>query len=216
MFLPLVVELKKRLPRLNYVALEPERPAFDKLVERIKGQNLTFVRPANKTFEAYLQTIEEQALFDFILFSQSFYFFPESEWDKTFDSIYSLLRPNGLAMIILDSREGRAYKMCDLITSGKANTLEFGRLLFAEDLERYLTGRTTDFKIHQFPVNIFIRDSEEKLAKFARILAFLYRTFPEKILKHKGAVEEFLEQCKSDNHYILENLVKVITFAKRS
>jgi SAM-dependent methyltransferase len=214
MSLPLVMELKKRLPRLRYTALEPERPAFEKLLERVKGQ--AFIQAVNTTFEAYLQTLKGQReLFDSILFSQSFYCFPKGEWNEIIADTLRLLKPKGVATIVLDSWEGKAYKLCDLISSGKAETLAFGDLYSAEDMERFLTDKRIAFETDRFPIYIFIKDDQLKLNQFARTLAFLYRTLPEKILaRHREAVEKFLEECKSNNQYVLENVVKAITFTK--
>lgn len=214
MFLPLGVELKERLPKLRYTALEPERQAFEKFVERVEGQRLDFVQPANTTLEAYLQTVKGQKeLFDFILFSQSFYGFPRGKWNKIVSDTLRLLKPSGFAMIILDSREAKIYKLCNLITSGRPDTLEFGDFCFAEDMEQFLTNKGISFKTVQYPISIFIKEDKYKLDTFARILAFLYRTFPEKILaNHREAVEKFLEECKGDSRYVLENLDKIITF----
>lgn len=216
MFLPLAAELKRRLPGLKYIALEPEKPAFERLVEKIKGQGLDFIQPANTTLEAYLRTIKgQEGLFDLILFAQSFYGFPKSEWGGIISNALRLLKSNGFVMVILDSRGAKVYKLCDSITAGKADTLEFGDFCFAEDLEQFLTDKGISFKTVQYPISIFIKDDEHKLDVFARILAFLYRTFPEKILtNHRESVEKFLEEYKSDNQYVLENLDKVIAFTK--
>ncbi len=216
MFLPLVVHLKKGLPKLKYTALEPEVQAFEKFIKRIKGMGLSFIQPFNKSFEAYLQIIKGQGeLFDFILFSQSFYFFPKSQWDEIIYHTLQLLKPNGFVVIVLDSYKGEAYKLCNLISSGKAETMEFGGLYSAEDMEEFLMNKGVNFKTDHFTVSIFIKDNEDKLDNFARILAFLYRTFPEKILsEHRGAVEKFLEECNRNGLYVLENQVRIFSFTK--
>ena len=216
MILPLVAELREKLPRLKYVALEPETSAFKRLVEGIKKQGLNFIQPVNKPVKEYLKTVKgKEGLFDFVLFSESFYYFPQAEWDDIFSDTLRLLRPNGFAMVVIESLEGQAYKLYDLITSGRADVLEFGYPYYAEHAERFLTGKGIRFETERFPIYIFVKDDEQKLTRFVRMLAFIYHTFPEKILtNYREPVEKFMEECKGDGQYALENVVKIITFAK--
>ncbi|MDI6760768.1 MAG: class I SAM-dependent methyltransferase [Candidatus Brocadiaceae bacterium] len=217
MILPLVAELREKLPRLKYVALEPETSAFKRLIEGIKRQGLNFIQPVNKPVKEYLKTVKgQEGLFDLVLFSESFYYFPQAEWDDIFSDTLRLLRPNGFAMVIIESLEGQAYKLYDLITSGRADVLEFGYPYYAEHVERFLTDKGIRFETKQFPIYIFVKDNEQKLTRFVRMLAFIYHTFPEKILtNYREPVEKFMEECKGDGQYALENVVKIITFARR-
>jgi hypothetical protein len=127
------------------------------------------------------------------------------------------LKPKGLAIVVLDSYQGEVYKLLNVITDNKTrvDTLEFGNLYSAEDMEKLLNRKDIMHTTEQFPINIFIKDEKGKKENFARHLAFFYRTFTDNILdNYKEPTERFLEEIKKDDKYILENIVKVIIFGK--
>lgn len=217
MSFPLVQWLKEKFANFHYTAIEPERPALERLLERIKKADVDYTETHNLTVEEYLNGIakEKSEIFDLILFSQSFYHIPKDEWNWIITDTIRLSKPKGFCIIILDSHQGLAYELKDMITQGRADTLEFGDLYSAEDMESFLSGKDIRYSIEKFPIYIFVQDNEQKLSEFARHLAFLYRTFPEKILSaHKREIAEFLERCRRGDKYVLENMVKVIIFRK--
>ena len=219
MSLPLATWLKSDFKNFRYTAIEPEKPGFIKLNERIQQEAITYAQSHNLTVEQYLKTKSgEKELFDFILFSHVFYHIPKDKWDRVIADSQRLLKPNGFIIVILDSFEGRpASELADLITENKTrvDTLEFGDLYYAEDVEALLKRKGIDYSVDKFPVHITIQEGEQKLSDFARHLAFLYRTFPEKILaKYKDRLEEFLGRIKRDDKYVLEDINKVITFGR--
>ena len=74
MSLPLAIWLKKQFDKFKYVAIEPEKPAFNRLNRRIKNQKIDFAETNNLTVEKYFETKKnEEAIFDLILIAQSFY-----------------------------------------------------------------------------------------------------------------------------------------------
>lgn len=218
MSLPLAQWLKGNFDNFIYTALEPEGPAFEKLNARIKTQGIDYAKSSNLTIEKYLEAKKgEEDLFDFILFSHVFYHIPREKWADVIAGSQRLLRPNGFILVVLDSSEGKAYELADLITENKtrADTLEFGNLYYAEDMEDFLTKNGVKHVVKSFATNIFIQEDGRELHNFARVLAFLYRTFPERILaNHKGDLEKSLEKTKRGNRYVLEDIAKVITFGK--
>lgn len=217
MSFPLVRWLKEKFVNFRYTAIEPEKPAFERLLERIKKADVDCTETHNLTVEEYLNRVakEKSKVFDLILFSQSFYHMPKDEWNWIITDTIRLLKPKGFCIIILDSHQGPAYELKDMITQGRVDTLEFGDLYSAEDMESFLSGKSIQFSTEKFPVYIFVQDNEQKLSEFSRHLAFLYRTFPKKILTaHKEEIVEFLKRCKKDNKYVLENIVKIIIFRK--
>src|SRR3989338_6894451 len=127
-----------------------------------------------------------------------------------------LLRAGGLVSIINDSHQGEAYKLKDKVTNGKPATLEYGHLHSAEVIENALTGNKIKFDETSFPVYLYIKDNEQRLEMLARHLAFLYRTFPERILTdYSDDLKQMLtESLKVGNHFTIENRVKIITFKK--
>ena len=121
-------------------------------------------------------------------------------------------------IVILDSFEGQAYELVDLITKNKtrSDTLEFGDLYYAEDMEDLLKKKGIEYSVDKFPINIFIQAGRRELSEFARILAFLYRTFQERILaNYKDELRKFLERIKKDDKYVLEDLSKAIMFENK-
>jgi len=218
MSLPLALWLKKQFNRFNYVAIEPEKPALDKLNEQIKNQNIDFAETHNLTIEKYLETKKsEETIFDLILFTQSFYHIPKNEWGEIISDSMRLLKPSGHLMIVLDSSEGQSYELVDLITENRTriDTLEFGELYFAEDVEKFLDKNGIKYSEDKFTRFIVIEENEKQLYNFTRYLAFLYRTFPEKILEnYKTEVGKFLERNKKDGKCILEDTVKIVILGK--
>jgi 2-polyprenyl-3-methyl-5-hydroxy-6-metoxy-1,4-benzoquinol methylase len=218
MSLPLAVWLKEQFDNFKYVAVEPEKPAFEKLNKRMKAQKIDFAETNNLTVEKYFETKKnEEAIFDFILFAQSFYHIPKNEWEEIISDSRRLLKPAGYLMIILDSSEGQSYELADLITENKTrfDTLEFGELYFAEDIEEFLDKNGIKYSEDKFTRYTVIKENEKQLYNFARYLAFLYRTFPEKILEnYEAEVGKFLERHKKDGKYMLEDIVKIVILEK--
>lgn len=213
----LVQWLKEKFVNFRYTAVEPERPAFERLLERIEKAGIDYTETHNLTVEEYLSRVvkNQSGVFDLIIFSQSFYHIPKDEWDWIIADTIRLLKPKGFCVVILDSHQGQAYELKDVIMQGRADTLEFGDLYSAEDMEKFLSEKSINFSEEEFPIYIFIQDNKQKLSEFTRQLAFLYRTFPDKILStHKEAVSEFLEKCRKGDRYALENTIKTIIFRK--
>lgn len=218
MSLPLAQWLKKHFSNFRYAAIEPEEPAFETLNTRIKTQGLDYAEASNLTIEKYLETKKgEEGIFDFILFSHVFYHIPEDKWGEVIANSQRLLKPNGFIAVVLDSFEGQAHELLDIITEDKTrvDTLEFGNLYYAEDMENLLTNKGIKYSVDSFSTNIFIPEDTRELHNFARVLAFLYRTFPGKILaSHKEDVEKFMKRTKQTNRYVLEDKAKVISLAR--
>jgi len=216
MSFPLAKTLRQEFNKFRYTAVEPEKPAFDRLNQIIREQNVGWAKTYNLTIEEYLKKVKgKKDLFDLILFAQSLYHMPKEEWDEIISNSLRLLKPNGIIIIILDSHKGEAYRLKNLIMQGKADTLEFGDLYSAEDLEDLLNKKGIEYLIEKFSIYMFVKRGKNKLFEFARHLAFLYRTFPERILSNnKDEVGQFLESIQKDGEYILENDVKVIIFRK--
>lgn len=219
MSLPLAQWLKGNFSNFRYTAIEPERPAFEKLNERIQNQGIDYAEASNLTIEQYLETKkQDEGQFDFILFSHVFYHIPKETWGVVIRDSQRLLKPSGFIAVVLDSFERRsASELADLITENKTrvDTLEFGDLLYAEDMEEFLTKNRIEYFADSFSTNIFIQEDGQELYNFARTLAFLYRTFPEKILaNHKDDLEKFMGKTKQGNRYVLEDISKIITFGK--
>lgn len=215
--LPFIYHIKQKLRNLKYVAVEPETPAFQKLNERIKENKISYAETHNLKFEDYIRKVEKRReLFNFILFSQCWYHFPKKEWKFILKNAFRILKKNGIMIIVIDSHLGEAYKLKSLITKGKADTLEFGDLYSAEDVEKFISGESVKYTVKKFPVYLYIQESRRKIFVLARILAFLYRTSREKILKkHRKKIEKFIETLKKqDGYYVLENLVKMIVVRK--
>ncbi len=218
MSLPLAQWIKGNFDNFRYTAIEPEDPAFKKLNERIQHESITYTESHNFTIDQYLNTKKkEKEMFDFILFSHVFYHIPKEKWDEVIMDSQRLLKPNGFIIVVLDSLEGQAYELLDLVTENKTrvDTLEFGDLCYAEDMEDFLKKKGIEYSEDKFPVHIFVSEGEQKLLNFARLLGFLYRTFPEKILaNYSDELREFLERIKRGDKYILEDINKAIAFGK--
>ena len=216
MSLPIIEWLQTKFVNVNYLGLEPEKEAFDKLIRKIRRKKTKNLVVQNIMLEAYLQMVRhEKELFDVILFSQVFYYFPREIWDKIISDSIRLLKKAGLIIIVVDSYKGKVWKMRNTITKGKIDTLEFGYLHFAEAIEEFLSSKDIKYTVEKFPVHIYIQDNELTLFNFARTLAFIFRTFPEKILaSHKKDLQKFLKKIKVGKRYELEDLAKVITFKK--
>lgn len=214
MSLPLVESLKGNFNNFKYTAIEPEESGFQKLNQRIQVKGITYAESHNVTIEQYLDTRKaDQEMFDFILFSHVFYHVPKDKWDKVISGSLRLLKQNGFIVAVLDSFDSQAYKLLDLITENKTrvDTLEFGNLYSAEDMEEFLTKRGMRHSIDQFSININIPKNEQKLSNLARCLAFMYRVFPDRILAdYKDELEEFLKETKTGGKYIVEDVNKVI------
>jgi len=210
--LPLIDFLHERYKRFKLIAIEPDPAPFEKLMERIREKGWNFVHGENLTFQAFLRkhpNLSNQ--FDFILFSQVFYHFPKEEWEMIFKGAVRLLKDQGLIIIIIDSHHGPAYKLKDLITGGKAVTLEYGDLHSAEDVEAFLDRLDVKYTSISFPIYLYVRDEPRKLEVFTRILCFIYRTFPQYILpKYREQVHQFLEENKRNGFYAVENRIKAI------
>ena len=219
MSLPLAQWLNGSFSNFRYTAIEPEKPALKKLNERIQTQGIDYAETSNLTIEQYLETKkQEEGQFDFILFSHVFYHTPKEEWGEVIRDSQRLLKPDGFIIVVLASFEGQACKLLDLVTENKTrvDTLEFGNLYYAEDMEGFLQKKGTKYYVDKFPVHFFVSEGEQKLLNFAQLLGFLYRTFPEKILaNYRDELQEFLERIKKGDKYILE-INKAITFGKDS
>mgnify|MGYP001559423391 CR=1 FL=1 len=78
-----------------------------------------------------------------------------------------------------------------------------------------MTKNGVKYFAKSFLTDIFIQEDGRELHSLARVLAFLYRTFPERILaNHKADLEKFLKKTKRGNRYVLEDIAKVITFGR--
>ena len=216
MSFPLVEWLGTKFANFRYVGVEPEKEAFDKLNQRVVQKGDYRFASYNVTLKNYLETVkEEEGIFDVALFSYVFYHFPKDTWARIISDSQRLLTKDGLTIIVLDSCEGRLWEMRSLITKGKIDTLEFGDLYFAQDMEKFLETMGIRYFTDKFSVHISIKDDEQKLFNMARVLAFLYRTFPEKILaKHKKELIEFLEETKTGKKHVIEDNMKAIAFKK--
>lgn len=212
--LPLVNKLRRQFPNFKLTAIEPEKSAFDKFLKETKEKKI--VTAKNLTIQEFLRKNEyKKEIYNFILFSQCWYHFPKKEWNFIFNKSSALLKKNGIITIVLDSHQSEVYKFKDLITGGKADTLEYGDLFSAEDVENFLDKKGIKYSTLSFPIYIFIESNNGKLENFSRTLAFLYRTFPDKILKYNNEMERFLEQNKNGNFYSIENKVKAIIVRNR-
>lgn len=213
----LIPEITRVMPKFELSSIEPEVQAYKKFAERSQKNDIKCIKHENTTIQQFLKhNLNQQEIFDFIMFSQSFYHFPREEWGFIIDQSGNLLKRDGLAAIILDYYEGEAYKLKDTITGGKAVTLEFGDFYSAEDIEKFLKMKNIVFASSSFPVQLFVKDDDKKLENFSRQLAFLYRTYPDVILpRYKEEVSGLLERNKGDGNYYIENIVKIITFHKR-
>src|SRR3989338_1478456 len=216
MSLPLAQWLSEHFSNFSYTGVEPEVPAFAKLNERIKERNINYATTHNLKVEQYLErTRDKKELFDFIMFAQSMYHMPKEEWDNIVESSIRLLKPKGFVIALLDSFEGEAYKLVDEMTGNKTrvDTLAFGDLYSAEDLEHFLSRKNISYSTEHFSIFAFVKEDRKKVEDFARHLAFLYRTSADKILKdYRTSAAKFLEEIKKDNKYGLENVVKAIIF----
>jgi len=214
--LPLINNLKKIIPNLNLMAIEPESAAYQKFIEKV--QNLDFIKHENIRIQQFLRNQQgKKDLFNFIMFSQSFYHFHKKEWKLIIESANQLLGKNGFIAIILDSHQCEAYKLKDLITNGKAETLEFGDLYSAEDMEKFLKTNGIKFKTFSFPIYLYVKADGKRLSNCARHLSFLYRTYPDRILpKYENKVRGLLENNKKNEDYYIRNLVKVVLFQKQN
>jgi len=212
--IPLYKEIRKIIGNLNVTAIEPEADAIKKFDEKIKG--MSFLKSRNITVQEYIkQAGKEIEMFNFILFAQCWYHFPKDDWDFILNEAFRRLHDNGLLVILLDSHRGPAYKLKYLITTGKADTLEFGDLFSAEDVENLLIRNRAKFDVVTFPIYVEVNDQGRKVEDFARHLSFLYRTYPEKLLsRFKNEIIEYMNECKKSNCYVLENIVKMIIVAK--
>lgn len=208
-------QLRKLAPRIHLTAIEPEIPAYKKFVQRVKDENYDWVSYENIRIQEFLKRGGGEQ-YDLILFSQCWYHFPKDEWDFILDGAIKHLAEDGLIIIILDSHDCEAYKLKDRITGGKPDTLEFGDLHSAEDIEKLLKERNIEYGETSFPIYIFVKDDEQKFSRLARYLAFLYRTTAERILNdYQEDLETMIaESKKSGSHYTIENRVKIITFKK--
>jgi len=216
MSFPLVEWLGTRFANFHYVAVEPEKEAFDKLNQRIAQKGDYRFVSYNVTLKDYLETVkEEEGIFDVALFSYVFYHFPKETWATIISDSQRLLKKDGLTIIVLDSYEGRLWEMRSLITEGKIDTLEFGDLYFAQDMEEFLETMGIRYFTDKFTVHISIKGDDQKLFNMARALAFLYRTFPEKILaEHKKELIGFLEETKIGERHVIEDNMRAIAFRK--
>lgn len=212
--LSLLKELTKLMPDPRLITVEPEKPAYEEFSKRT--QSLKFIKHENTTIQQFLKNnINKEGIFDFIMFSQSFYHFPKKEWNFIIKSANRLLKKNGFVVIVLDSHDCEAYRIKNLITKGKAVTLEFGDLYSAEDMEKFLRIKNIGFKTFSFPVNLFVKNNNKKVESFARHLAFLYRTYARLILpRYEKEVKKMLEMNKKGKDYLIENVVKGIMFKK--
>lgn len=210
--LELLSEIKKLRTNTNWYALEPEKSAYENFVKKIKEKNLGYIKYENITFQDFFwKNKEKSEEFDFILLSHSFYHFPKDEWSNILSQSRRLLKKGGFIVIILDSRNSSVYGLRKLITNNKIETLEYGYLHFAEDLEEMLKLNGVDFEEFFFFGSKYIKDNENKLNELARYLAFLYRTYPERILlKYKKELNEMLEKNREGDLFKMENLTKLI------
>lgn len=118
-------------------------------------------------------------------------------------------------MIVMDSHTGDAYALKDIITNGKEDTLAFGDLYSAEDIEAFLSVQGVAHTTTLFPVYIRIPINDTSLAVCARRLAFLYRTSPEKLLTlYQDEIAQFLASHKKNGEYAVPNMTKVIMVKK--
>lgn len=207
-------QLRKKLSNLELTAIEPEIAAFEKLIKNTN--KLNFINCYNITYQEYLkENPDKEGLFDFMLFSQCFYHFSNEEWEPIIGGSIRMLHDDGYISIVIDSHKCEAYKLLEKVTEGVEDTLEYGYLHSAEDIKRFLIKRYIKFDERSFPVYLCVKDDEQKLDSLARHLAFLYRTFPEKILAHhKEDLKQMLrESTRLENHYIIENRVKIMTIS---
>ena len=209
----LVPGLLEMFPDFSLLGLEPEIIAHGKFMGRkVRGGS---IEAENLRIQEFLDRAEARESFDYIQFVQCWYHFPRDDWGFVFDGSYSLLKRNGVMIITLDSHSSEIYKLKDLIMEGRSDTLEYGDAFCAEDVERFLCERDIIHRTVQFPVYIHVKDDGQKLQKFARTLAFLCRTYPEKILSgYESEISDLLERNKRGNGYRVENLVKSLIVRK--
>ncbi|MEM1312642.1 MAG: class I SAM-dependent methyltransferase [Patescibacteria group bacterium] len=216
MFLPLVKSLQSKFNKLNYVALEPDADAYKQLQINLVKSGLSNFTALNLTAQDYLfrkQFINNY--FDCILFSQSFYHIPRKAWFKVINNSINRLRNNGFIIIILDSFEGPAYNLVDLITENKTqiDTFEYGYLISAEEMEELLFAHKVNFLTNSFSMEIKLKD-RSGVKSLARVLGFLYRRDWQFILNnyYKEVCELYEKKLKNSSR--LENTVKIITISK--
>jgi len=209
--------LKQSIPDLMVTAIEPEIPAYNAFAQKVKNCKYDWIKHHNTNLQDFLKgKVGNETKFNLNLFAQSFYHFPRQDWSSLLEGTTSLLRNDGLTVMMLDSHNSQAYSLKDKLVRGKPATLEFGYLHSAEDVEQFLTQRKTKYKVISFPVHLFIRDDERKVERLARHLSFLYRLFSEDIISsNKTYLETMLRDSRRiGDNYILENRVKIIIFKK--
>ena len=207
--------LIEMFPNFRLLGLEPELEAYNRFVGRATGKD--FLEARNQTVQKFLEETEQTKpeVFDYIAFIQSWYHFPREDWHFILSGSYSLLKGNGLMIIALDSHDGEIYRLKDLIAVEKPDTIEYGDLFSVEEIEKFLDSEGVNYETVSFPIYINIKDGEDKIQRFARHLAFLYRTFPEKILaNYKAEISDLLESNRRGKEYFIENLVKSIVIKK--
>ena len=211
--------LNKSVSTIQVTAIEPETPAYNVFAQRVAERGHNWIQHQNITFQEFLKSnASNSSLYDFILFAHCFYHFPKEGWKSILDGTQRLLRVGGLVHIINDSHQGEAYKLKGKVTRGNTATLEYGYLHSAEDIENVLARNGIKFSETSFSVHLYIKDNEQRLEMLARHLAFLYRTFPEKIYpQYRNDLVQMLEESrKVEGRYTIENKVKIITFKKPS
>lgn len=207
---------QERFRNAQAVALEPEEEAFVRLREKT---NLTEnISASNKTLQSFLQEYKDESeLFDCVVLSHCWYHFPKSEWEEIMNGIRALLKPGGVATIVMDSHMGDAYALKDIITNRKEDILTFGYLSSAEDIEAFLSAQGVAHTTTSFPLYMRIPVNDTSLAVCVRRLAFLYRTFPEKLLTlYQDEIAQFLASHKKNGEYTVPNMTKVIMVKKEN
>ncbi len=212
MILPLLIWLETVHSNFQYDAIEPDEEAFFAQKKDLKKVARCLWWMDLKEF------MNCTAIFDYdlILYSHCFYYFPMHEWTKIINWTLRRLKPKGKVIIILDSVSSEIFELKQSVAPGRLlDTYANGDIFFAEEIEDYLARRRIQFSSRPITTLARIPENEESVYNLARILAFLYRTFPEKLVEnHKRELEVFLQKYKQDQCYCIKNAAKAVVFPK--
>jgi hypothetical protein len=211
---PVLAELHKMGIVVRYVAVEPEKEAYEKALTQ---ECLSYIDGElhNCKFEDYMQHNVEQ--FDYIAFSHSFYHFEFKDWRGIVEKSLEFLNDDGKLHIILDSEQGAVYELMPLVTNNKldTDTKEFGFLHFAEDMESFLRHKGMEFEQNTYLETIRISKNDRSVDEAARILAFLFRRNKTVLNEYfSNAIKAFLYRHQGVRDYSLINKVNSFIITK--
>lgn len=186
---------------IELTCIEPDSDAFSKLGRVMNGTGAILHNLSAQEFFGEIGGSEQA---DFMLFTHSWYHFPEEQWKFILGNSIALAKN---IIITIDSHECQTYRLRDRLKSYGTGSLEHGYLHSAEELESFLGKQGIRFDSIADEVWIYADD----LWSLAGHIGFLFRKDPDLLLHdHGNIIAKIFRENMNRNRCEIKSKVKTI------